>query len=136
MSEWGHCKSVFWKSPITQLVFTLANTSEQHNFTQHASDMIALSHNKLMLPLYNFTKYAIALPNNIQPCYHFPAALSQLQLGGNSKQAVDWTFANGHIRRPFVTTCIFQVFINLTVVPGKQKSIISYTCIWQIIIPP
>lgn len=71
------------------------------------------------------TPHNIALSKNTQPCYHFPVAPSQFQVDGISKLAFDWAFAYGCIQTPFVTTGIFQVLINLTVVSGKQKSIIS-----------
>lgn len=69
--------------------------SEQHNFTQvhttHRHDC-TVTQQAIMLHCFDLhpkKRHHCTVKQDAVNCYHFPVALSQLQLGGNSKQAVD-----------------------------------------------
>lgn len=71
--------------------------SEQHNFTQehatHRHDCTrAVTQQAIMLHCFDLhpkKRHHCTVKQDAVNCYHFPDTLSQLQLGGNSKQAVD-----------------------------------------------
>lgn len=68
---------------------------EQHNFTQeHATHRHGCTVTQQAIMLYCFDlhpmkRHHCTVKQDAVNCYHFPVTLSQLQLGGNSKQAVD-----------------------------------------------
>lgn len=69
--------------------------SEQHNFTQeqathrHGDNVTQQAIMLHCFDLHPKKRHHCTVKQDAVNCYHFPVTLSHLQLGGNSKQAVD-----------------------------------------------